>query len=155
MLKNIAIPLMLAASEAEAQKKPTQREVQEAIEGDLRKKFDGLIASEAACTKDTDDTATTNIATLSGTVDTKQAEVDRLEGLIDAATKEPVVTTDDDGNETETEAGGAWFVANKNRNEAVAAALALEAEADIAGKLNDVDSTADLERAAAQAYLVA
>jgi hypothetical protein len=92
---------------------------------------------------------------LSGTVDTKQAEVDRLEGLIDAATKEPVVTTDDDGNETETEAGGAWFVANKNRNEAVAAALALEAEADIAGKLNDVDSTADLERAAAQAYLVA
>jgi len=69
---------MLAASEAEAQKKPSQREVQEAIEGDLRKKFDGLIASEAACTKDTDDTATTNIATLAGTVDTKQNEVDRL-----------------------------------------------------------------------------
>jgi hypothetical protein len=50
MLKNIAIPLMLAASEAEAQRGPSKDEVEEALEGDLRKVFKGLQAGAAACT---------------------------------------------------------------------------------------------------------
>lgn len=112
-------------------------------------KFAGLIASSAACTKESDDTSTTNIATLSGNVDTAQAEVDRLQGEIDTATKEPVV----DAEGAETEAGGAWYVANVARNDAVANALAGESEADIAAKLNEVDSTANAERIAAQNYV--
>ena len=50
MLKNVAIPLMLAASEAEAQRAPTKDEVREALEGDLAEHFEGLIADAAACT---------------------------------------------------------------------------------------------------------
>jgi hypothetical protein len=50
MLKNIAIPLMLAATEAEAQKKPSKDEIAAAMMMDKAKEFRGLQADAAACT---------------------------------------------------------------------------------------------------------
>lgn len=50
MLKNVAIPLMLAASEAEAQRGPSRDEVLEALAGDRAEEFAGLVADAAACT---------------------------------------------------------------------------------------------------------
>jgi hypothetical protein len=47
MLKNVAIPLMLAATEAEAQM--AKEMVREAMEGDRAKFFAGLIADELKC----------------------------------------------------------------------------------------------------------
>ena len=49
MLKNVAIPLMLAATEAEGQKL-SERAVKEAMMQDREKFFKGLEAPEAACT---------------------------------------------------------------------------------------------------------
>lgn len=69
MLKNIAIPLMLAASEAEAQKKPSPEQVREALEGDLEKAFRGLMADSESCTAASD----TDIAALAQTVSDKKA----------------------------------------------------------------------------------
>lgn len=54
MLKNVAIPLMLAASQAEAQDAKMSKEMREAVEDSLRadlgKGFRGLQADAAACT---------------------------------------------------------------------------------------------------------
>lgn len=53
MLKNVAIPLMLAATEAEAQSRKEQ--VREAMMADLGEPFAGLIADAEACTADNAD----------------------------------------------------------------------------------------------------
>jgi len=63
MLKNIAIPLMLAATEAEAQKKPSKDEIAAAMMMDKAKEFKGLQADAAACTVAAS-TAADNIANL-------------------------------------------------------------------------------------------
>lgn len=70
MLKNVAIPLMLAASEAEAQ--PTKDEIREALEGDLEEKFAGLQADAAACTVASSQAAD-NIANLAQAVSDAKA----------------------------------------------------------------------------------
>lgn len=58
MLKNVAIPLMLAASQAEAQA-PSKKELEEAMEQDFRKRVDPLIAPADAAQACTSATTTT------------------------------------------------------------------------------------------------
>jgi len=134
MLKNVAIPLMLAATEAEGQKF-TEREVKEAMKGDRDEKAPGFIAPEAACTV----ASNTDISTKAGAVsDAQQAYDNAVQAVSDA--------------EAET---GAWGAADKARREAVAAAEEAENETNVAGLLDALDEKAGLERAAAAAFAIA
>lgn len=103
MLKNVAIPLMLAASEAEAQK----GDLKDALEGDLKEAFKGLQADAAACTV-ASSVAADNIANLAQTVSDKTTA---------KATADKAVTD-------LTAATGAWGLANAKREASVAAAVA-------------------------------
>lgn len=138
MLKNVAIPLMLAASEAEAQRAPRADEVREALEQDLEEAFNGLQADAAACTVAAS-TATDNIANLAQAVSDKKA----AQELADKAVADAVAAT------------GAWGLANEARKAAVAAAVAQEAASNIAGLLDLLDTAAGNERTAAAAYVAA
>jgi hypothetical protein len=69
MLKNVAIPLMLAASEAEAQ--PSQRQVLDAIRADREKNVPKLQADAAACTVASSKTED-GISTAAGDVTAKE-----------------------------------------------------------------------------------
>jgi len=149
MLKNIAIPLMLAASEAEAQRAPSREELEDALKGDRAKAIAGLIGvSTDACTTAVDDT-TYNLKNLGTAVSdaendlaAKQKAVDDLKTPGDA-TVDPVVPE------------GAWFAANKKREEAVSAAEQGEATDAIGEKLAALDAALEDERNKAAAYMVA
>lgn len=135
MLKNIAIPLMLAASEAEAQRAPTKDEVEEALEGDLRKVFKGLQADAAACTVE----ANTDIANLAQAVSDRKVELDAAELAV-----------------TNLEAAdGAWGQADVARRQAVEAAIAQEVSENIANLLDDLDTKTADERAKAALWATA
>jgi hypothetical protein len=138
MLKNVAIPLMLAASEAEAQRAPTKEDLQDALEGDLEKVFNGLQADAAACTVASSQAAD-NIANLAQDVSDKKA----LQELAEAAVTALVA------------ADGAWGLANEARKAAVEAAVAQEAAENIAGLLDAYDVAAEDERAKAALYVAA
>lgn len=62
MLRNVAIPMMLAVTEAEA-----QQSIEDGMMADRSKPFDGLVANEAACTPETN----TSLGTLATTVSDK------------------------------------------------------------------------------------
>jgi len=81
MLKNVAIPLMLAASEAEAQ--PSNNQILDAIRADREKNVPKLQADAAACTV-VSSTTEDGISNAAGDVTTK-------EGLL--ATAKSAVTT--------------------------------------------------------------
>jgi hypothetical protein len=138
MLKNVAIPLMLAASEAEAQRAPTKEDVREALEGDLEERFAGLQADAAACTV-ASSVAADNIANLAQAVSDNQAAKE----LADVAVTALVA------------ADGAWGLANAAREAAVSAAVAAETESNIAGLLDALDVAAEDERAKAQVFVTA
>jgi hypothetical protein len=135
MLKNVAIPLMLAASEAEAQKGGA---LADALEGDLKEAFPGLQADAAACTVASSQAAD-NIANLAQAVSDK-------DGLKVAADKAVTDLKD---------AAGAWGLANAAREAAVSAAVAQEAASNIASLLDALDTAAEDERAKAALYVAA
>jgi hypothetical protein len=139
MLKNIAIPLMLAASEAEAQngRKPTKEDIEDALEADRAKVFKGLQADAAACSVEAD-----------ATVADRAQDVSDAKGRLDLASK----AVDALKNLAED---GAWALANQAREQAVAAAEAEEAGENIAGLLDTLDEKAEAERAKAALYLEA
>lgn len=136
MLKNVAIPLMLAASEAEAQRDPSKGELRDALAGDMMKEFAGLQADAAACTV-ASSAGADNIANNAQALVDAQGVLAEAEGAVTA-----LIAAD-----------GAWGQANTAREAAVAAAVASEAESGIAGLLDDLDTAMDAERAAAQAFL--
>jgi len=136
MLKNVAIPLMLAASEAEAQRKPTAGDLDQAMRGDRAKVFDGLQADAAACTVLTSVSAD-NIANLAQAVTEAATKLASAEGAVADAKKDT----------------GAWGKANIARKTAVEAAVAEEAKKAIADLLDDLDKKAEAEREAASKYL--
>jgi hypothetical protein len=132
MLKNVAIPLMLAATEAEGQKF-SEREVKEAMMKDRDEFFKGLEAPEAACTV----ASNADISTKAGAVSDAQQAHDDAIAAVGAAE------------------AGSWGDADTARKDAVAAAEAAENEANVAGLLDALDLAAGAERAAAAAYAVA
>jgi hypothetical protein len=137
MLKNIAIPLMLAASEAEAQngRKPTKDDIEDALEADRAKVFRGLQADAAACSVEADSTVADraqDVSDAKGRLDLASKAVEALKNLADS---------------------GAWAVANQAREQAVAAAEAEEAGEAIAALLDTLDTKAEAERAKAAEYL--
>ena len=132
MLKNVAIPLMLAATQAEAL---DAADILEAMEADEEAAWAGFIADAPACTA----ASNTNISNLAGLRSSAEAAVT---GAKKAVTD--IQTT-----------GGAWFTANAAREAAVTAAVTSEAASNIAGLLDSLDSAADAERAAAKAWLAA
>jgi len=136
MLKNVAIPLMLAASEAEAQRAPDRDELQDALEGDLRKVFKGLQADAAACTVASSQAAD-NIANLAQAVSDAKATKETKDGDLAA-----LVAAD-----------GAWGLADAKRKQAVADAVAQEVAANIAALLDTMDQKAEDERVKAGLYL--
>jgi len=71
MLKNVAIPLMLAATEAEAQKGMKDM-IKDAMEDDFMEKMAGLAADADACTPGTSVDAVDGISTKASTVSSKQ-----------------------------------------------------------------------------------
>ena len=132
MLKNVAIPLMLAATEAEGQKF-SEREVKEAMQKDREAFFRGLVAPEAACTV----ASNADISAKAGAVsDAQQAHDNAIQAVAAAE-------------------AGSWGAADTARKGAVAAAELAENEANVAGLLDALDAAAGAERAAAAAYAVA
>lgn len=138
MLKNVAIPLMLAASEAEAQRAPSKDEIREALEGDLEEKFAGLQADAAACTV-ASSVAADNIANLAQAVSDAKTAKEQADVAVTA-----LVAAD-----------GAWGLANAAREAAVTAAVEAETAANIAGFLDALDVAAEDERAKAQLFVTA
>jgi hypothetical protein len=136
MLKNVAIPLMLAASEAEAQRDPSKGELKDALEMDMMRQMAGLQADAAACTVASSEAAD-NIANLAQTLSDAKTTLTGLEGDIAS-----LIAAD-----------GAWGQANTARESAVSAAVEQEVAENIAGLLDDLDVAMNAERAAAQGYL--
>lgn len=120
MLKNVAIPLMLAASEAEAQRAPTKDEIRGALEGDLEEKFAGLQADAAACTVASSEAAD-NIANLAQAVSDAKTAKENADQAVTALV------------------AGAWGEANDARAAAVKAAVEMEAADNIAQLLDALD----------------
>jgi hypothetical protein len=139
MLKNVAIPLMLAATEAEA--KLTKGEVADAMRGDRDKDYNGLQATESACTPED---GVSKIGELEFGIGALAQTTSEKQSALDLAQQAVVDLSADTG---------AWGLANTAREAAVAAAVASEAASDIAGLLDTMDTAAGAERAAAQAYL--
>jgi len=138
MLKNVAIPLMLAAPAAEAQTKPSKAEVMADLNMDRKVPYPILIAAEAACTV-ASSTSTDGISTAAGTVGDKEALL---------ATAKDAVTS-------MKAADGAWGLANAKRMASVAAAVAQEGASNIATLLDDVDTKAGIEREKAGLFAAA
>jgi hypothetical protein len=143
MLRNVAIPLMLAASEAEAAVKtvaPTAAQVQRALNEDRAKKFDGLIADADACSVGTTQAGTPGtVAALSTLLGTAKGNLTTAEGAVTALTK----------------VGGAWTVADDARKKAVDAAVAKEITVSsntVPGLIDALDTADEQERAAAKLY---
>jgi len=131
MLKNVAIPLMLAATEAEAQDKAAR--VKEAMRQDREKFFDGLIADVTpAC-----DGTNTDIKALMTAVTTAK-------GLLDTAKAAEA-----------TLRAGAWKTANDDRKAAVDAAVTAELEGDLPALIDTLDEKLEDERAKANLWYAA
>lgn len=138
MLKNIAIPLMLAASEAEAQRKPTRGELEDAMEADRAQEFKGLQAPTLECTTGTG-TAENDLANLGTAVSSAEAALALAQADVDALKA----------------ADGAWTLANTARQDAVDAAVAAENEAQVAGLLKILDEKLEDERVKAALFVTA
>jgi hypothetical protein len=132
MLKNIAIPLILGAAEAEAQQGDW---LEEAMEGDRGLEFQGLVADEPACSAEADAAGIGAKATAEGNA---LATLKAAEAAVVAA---------------QTTGTGAWALADAARKAAVEAAVAQEASENIAGLLDTLDEKANLERSASATYL--
>jgi hypothetical protein len=134
MLKNIAIPLMLAATEAEAQRSLEDR-LEDAMRGDRDKFFAGLIAGETDgddCKRDNANNETLSAALLLVTnLDTSIGEKEAAIGLLKA---------------------GDWKVADDERDAAVADAVAKELKEEIEGLLDLLDAAMEDTREKAKLY---
>jgi len=139
MLKNVAIPLMLAATEAEGQ---TLRDiVEEAMRGDREVKVDadGLPFRLQADSKTACDPTAGDLAPLSTAVGDSQAKIDGWQKEIDALENDGAVEGEDEGD---------WFKENATRAAAVKAAVEAELSEGVALKLNGVDDAKKAERLA-------
>ena len=139
MLKNVAIPLMLAATEAEGQ---TLRDiVEDAMRGDREIKVDGAglpfrlqADSKSACDPTAGDLAPKSIA-----VGDSQAKIDDWQKEIDALENDGAVEGEEEGD---------WFKENATRAAAVKAAVEAELSEGVAAKLNERDDAKKDERLA-------
>jgi hypothetical protein len=123
---------MLAASEAEAQREPSNAQILDALRQDRDFKVNALIADKDACTVDSDATI-------------KQLDV-ALKAKGEALTTAKAAVTALEA------ADGAWGLANAARTTSVKAAVDKETESNIAGLLDAMDVASAAERAAAATY---